>query len=72
MSDYNPLAATLTFPAGGTGPNSLCDNIGIVDDNLVEGDEVIVASAAFRNFTHGIGFVSDRASITINDNDCEY
>ena len=71
LSDYDPLAATLTFTAGSTGPNSLCENIGIIDDNLVEGDEVITVSAAFRNSIHGIGLLSDRASITINDNDCE-
>ena len=72
MSDYDALAATLTFAAGSTSPNSLCDNIAISDDHLVEGDEKILISATFKNSPLGISFLNNYAFITIKDNDCEY
>ena len=72
MSDYDALAATLTFAAGITSPNSLCDNIAISDDHLVEGDEKVLISATFKNSPLGISFLNNYAFITIKDNDCEY
>lgn len=72
MSDYDPLVANLTFVAGSTGPNSLCENIAISDDHLVEGDEKILISATFRSSLLGVSFLNNHAFIIIKDNDCEY
>jgi hypothetical protein len=68
-SDYEPYTFILTFTPGIRGPQSICGNIQIIDDILVEEDETIEVTASFEQSEPEITLIRNTASTTILDND---
>ncbi len=62
--DYQPLATTITIPAGQA---SLALPVTAVDDTLIEGEETLITSVVVRD-TYRVSFAAS-ATVTVQDND---
>jgi hypothetical protein len=66
LDDYVPLSGSITIPAG---VNNVLLNVNVTDDNIIEGDETVIATlttATSTNFTFTAG---GQATVTIADDE---
>jgi|GEM_PF-1185372 len=66
-TDYTALTETATLPPGFLGSEVYIDVSGIIDDNLVEGDETVIVTLTAS--TSGTIGTQNQATVTIQDND---